>query len=284
MEPRLPSPLMEIDDDRLGGVRLLLKRDDLLHPEVTGNKWRKLIGNLGHDRVLGFGGAHSNLIRALASAGRLMGFETVGVIRGEERLPLNPTLAHAVACGMRLTYLDRATYRLKHTPAVTDALRERFGTFHLLPEGGSNPAAVRGCAGIAREVGDAADVVCCPVGTGGTLAGISAGLSGPRRAVGFAVLKGAGFLNDEVARLQRETLGEVKDNWSIDLDHHFGGYARVPRELEEFAADFEVRHGVAVERIYVAKMLYGVLAMARDGRFAPGTRVAAVVTGVPWTG
>ncbi|SDG20125.1 1-aminocyclopropane-1-carboxylate deaminase [Sinosporangium album] len=273
---------MEIEDRRLPGVRLLLKRDDLIHAQVTGNKWRKLSGNLGHERVLAFGGAHSNLIRAVASAGHLLGFETIGVIRGEEHRPLNPTLAHAVACGMRLTYLDRTTYRLKHTQPVIDALRARWGPFHLLPEGAGNAAAVVGCAAIAEEIGDLADVICCPVGTGGTLAGISAGLTGARRAVGFAVLKGGAFLRDEVARLQREAIGRVKDDWTIELDYHFGGYARCPAELEGFAADFEARHGVPVERIYVAKMLAGIFAMVREGRFSPGTRIAAVVTGAPF--
>ncbi|MEW9548109.1 1-aminocyclopropane-1-carboxylate deaminase/D-cysteine desulfhydrase [Nonomuraea sp. NPDC050783] len=258
----------ELLDPGLGRVRVFLMHDD--------NKPRKLKHNLGSRRILAFGGAYSNLIRAVAEAGRRHGIETVGVIRGEEHLPLNPVLARAAACGMTLTYLDRATYRRKHTEEVRAALRARWGEdVTILPEGGSNAAAVRGCAELPGEIGVPYDVVCCPVGTGGTLAGIAAGLPEGRRALGFAVLKGAGFLAGEVARLQREAYGRTWDNWSIDLDHHFGGYARTTPELEEFAA----RHGV--ERIYVAKMLLGVVGLARRGAFEPGTRIVAVVTGQP---
>ncbi|GLW97827.1 1-aminocyclopropane-1-carboxylate deaminase [Microtetraspora sp. NBRC 16547] len=276
----MPSPIEEVRDERLGGVRLLLKRDDLIHPEISGNKWRKLKYNLGPGRVLTFGGAYSNHIRAVAAAGAAYGFETIGVIRGEEHLPLNPSLAYAVSRGMRLTYLDRSTYRRKHTPEVIDALRAEFGDFRLLPEGGSNAAAVRGCAEIPAELDaqlDSYDLVCCPVGTGGTLAGIAAGLAPGREAVGFSVLKGGEFLAGEVARLQREALGRVTGNWRIECGFHFGGYARSRPELEEFASDFAVRHGLRLDLIYVAKMMYGIYALARE--LAPGTVVVALITG-----
>ncbi|GAA2205555.1 pyridoxal-phosphate dependent enzyme [Nonomuraea monospora] len=254
----------------LGQVRVFLLHDD--------NKPRKLKYNLGHTRLLTFGGAWSNHIRAVAEAGARHGIETIGVIRGEEHLPLNPALARAAACGMTLTYLDRDSYRRKDTEEVLAPLRARWGgDVTILPEGGSNPAAVRGCAELPGEIDGDYDVICCPVGTGGTLAGISAGLPEGRRALGFAVLKGAGFLAGEVARLQRETYGRTWANWSINLDYHFGGYARTTPALDAFAAE----HGV--ERIYVAKMLYGVLDLARRGAFAPGTRVVAVVTGQPST-
>ncbi|MGA4989671.1 1-aminocyclopropane-1-carboxylate deaminase/D-cysteine desulfhydrase [Nonomuraea bangladeshensis] len=258
----------ELLDPGLGQVRVFLMRDD--------NKPRKLKYNLGHRRILAFGGAWSNLIAAVAEAGLRHGIETIGVIRGEEHLPLNPVLARARECGMTLTYLDRATYRRKHTEEVRAALRARFGAdVAILPEGGSNAAAVRGCAELPAGIGVPYDVVCCPVGTGGTLAGIAAGLPEGKRALGFAVLKGAAFLEGEVARLQREAYGRTWSNWSIDLDHHFGGYARTTPELTEFAA----RHGV--ERVYVAKMLLGVVDLARRGVLAPGTRVVAVVTSPP---
>ncbi|GGO66531.1 1-aminocyclopropane-1-carboxylate deaminase/D-cysteine desulfhydrase [Nonomuraea cavernae] len=257
----------ELLDPATTSVRVLLKHDD--------NKTRKLRYNLGHARVLTFGGAYSNHIRAVAAAGRRHGFETIGVIRGEERLPLNPSLAYAAACGMTLTYLDRAAYRLKDTPEVLARLRERWGEVFVLPEGGSNAAAVRGCAELPGEIADDYDVVCCPVGTGGTLAGIAAGLPPGKRAIGFAVLKGAGFLVDEVARLQREAYGRVWDNWSVDLDYHFGGYARSTPALDGFIAKYQV------EGVYVAKMLYGLVDRVRQGAFADGTRVVAVVTGQP---
>jgi 1-aminocyclopropane-1-carboxylate deaminase len=285
----LPSPLQEVHDDRLArhDVRLLLKRDDLIHPDLAGNKWRKLKYNLdaarraGHRVLLTFGGAYSNHIRATAAAGRLFGFETIGVIRGEEHLPLNPVLDFAVRQGMRLTYLDRTTYRRKTDPDVIERLHRRYGDFYLLPEGGSNPPAVRGCAEIPAEIETGYDVICCPCGTGGTLAGIAAGARPEARAIGFAVLKGAAFLVDEVAELQRRTYGRVTGSWRIDLDQHHGGYAKRTPALERFAADFARRHGLRPDLVYVAKMLFGVFALAETGEIAPGSTVVAVITGRP---
>ncbi|MEU0492468.1 pyridoxal-phosphate dependent enzyme [Nocardiopsis sp. NPDC006139] len=281
---RLPSPLEEVRDPRLRGVRLLIKREDLIHPEVPGNKWRKLHRNLvraheaGAATLLTFGGAYSNHIRAVAAAGRACGFATVGVIRGEEHRPLNPVLEYAAAQGMRLVHLDRATYRNKHTPGVIAGLRERFGDFHLLPEGGSNAEAVLGCVPVAAEIDTDFDVLCCACGTGGTLAGVAAGLGPGRRALGFAVLKGGGFLADEVRRLQREA-GVSGGNWEVETGYHFGGYARCPDGLRAFIDDFRDRHGLEPERVYVAKMLAGIYDLAARGRLRPGTTVVALVTG-----
>jgi 1-aminocyclopropane-1-carboxylate deaminase len=283
-----PAPLVEVADERLArrGVRLLLKRDDLLHPELPGNKYRKLRPNLvaaveaGHGTLLTFGGAYSNHLRATAAAGRLLGLRTVGVVRGEELAtrPLNPSLARAAADGMRLHFIDRATYRRKAEPDVLALLLRRHGPAYVLPEGGSNPLAARGCADLGREIGDAADVVAVACGTGGTLAGLAAGLPATADAVGFAVLRG-GFLNHEVLRLQEEAFGGRRGRWRVEDRFHHGGYARTTPALDAFADDFAARHGLALDRDYVAKMLHGVVVLAGEGAFAPGTRVAAVVTG-----
>jgi 1-aminocyclopropane-1-carboxylate deaminase len=287
---RLPSPVQELQDDRLRerGVRLLLKRDDLIHPEVPGNKWRKLQYNLaaakaqGHNRLLTFGGAYSNHIRATAAAGALFGFATIGMIRGEEHLPLNPVLAAATADGMQLAYLDRSTYRAKSEAAVVQQLRERWGRCYVLPEGGSNDLAVQGCTDIAAEIQDQvpeAGIVCCPVGTGGTLAGIAGGLAPGQQAIGFAVLKGAGFLNDDVDELQRQAFGSPRGVWSIELGYHFGGYARRRPDLDDFIDDFAARHGMVLDWVYVARMMAGIFDLAAAGRFPAGSTVVAVVTG-----
>ena len=284
---RLPSPVQELVDDRLArhGVGLYLKRDDLIHPEVPGNKWRKLRLNLaaaaegGYATLLTFGGAYSNHIRATAAAGGLFGLSTVGVIRGEEHTPLNPSLAYAVSRGMRLAYLDRGAYRRKDSPETTNALRARFGEFYLLPEGGSNELGVRGCAELPREIDVGFDVICCACGTGGTLAGIAAGLRAGQRALGFSALKGGQFLAAQVEDLQRRAFGAGSGNWTIECGFHFGGFARTTPELEAFVSGFQARHGLVLERVYVAKMLAGVFALADQGAFAPGTTVVAVVTG-----
>lgn len=282
----LPSPLVELRDERLQrrGVRVYLKRDDLIHPEVPGNKWRKLKYNLaaakdqGHSRLLTFGGAYSNHIRATAAAGHHFGFETVGVIRGEEHLPLNESLAYAVGRGMALTYLDRATYRRKTEPDVLAALVKGFGPCYVVPEGGSNGPGVRGCAELPSEIGIDFDVVCCATGSGGTVAGIVAGLDGRQRALGFAVLKSGQFLDDEVRRLQRAGFGRQTSNWALDYDFHFGGYAKRKPELNAFIEDFESRHGVRLDWVYEAKMMYGLFERVASGEFACGTTIVAVLS------
>ncbi|MPZ65687.1 MAG: pyridoxal-phosphate dependent enzyme [Pseudonocardiaceae bacterium] len=279
--------MQELDDQRLRerGVRLLLKRDDLIDAEVPGNKWRKLKYNLltaeeqGHPTLLTFGGAYSNHVRAVAAAGQACGFRTIGVIRGEHTEPLNWSLTHATSQGMQLTYLDRETYRHKHEAGVLDELRDRFGDFYLLPEGGSNALAVRGCAELPAEITTAFDVICCACGTGGTLAGIASGLKPGQRALGFAVLKGGHFLDDDVAALQQQAFGAATDNWKINQEFHFGGFVKRTTKLDHFIADFQRRHGLHLDWIYVAKMLYGIFALAERGDIPSGTIVIAVVTG-----
>jgi 1-aminocyclopropane-1-carboxylate deaminase len=282
LDVRLPSPLVELIDDRLEprGVRLYLKRDDLIHPEIPGNKWRKLKYNLaaareqGHTRLLTFGGAFSNHIRAVAAAGYYTGFATVGVIRGEEHEPLN-----AASRGMRLTYLDRSTYRRKSDPAVVAALLDEFGPCFVVPEGGSNALGVRGSAELPAEITTGFAVICCACGTGGTLAGVAAGLrESAQRAVGFAVLKGGQFLDEEVRRLQRDAFGSATSNWSIDYDFHFGGYAKRSAHLNEFIADFKARHGVTLDWVYEAKMMYGLVARIGAGDFPVETTIVAVLS------
>lgn len=283
----LPSPLEELRDDRLTktGLRLLLKRDDLISPDIPGNKWRKLKYNLesarkqGHQALLTFGGAYSNHIRATAAAGYYFGFATLGVIRGEEHLPLNPSLEYAVRGGMRLAYLDRTAYREKMSPQVIAMLHRRFGDFYLLPEAGSNADAVRGCAEIPGEIDCEFDLACCACGTGGTLAGLAHGLGPGQRALGFSVLKGGAFLMRDVAGFQCQAYGAVSGNWSIKCDFHFGGFARRNSALDQFIADFEARHALSLDWVYVAKMLYGIFALAQEGSFPDGTTIVAVITG-----
>ncbi|MBC2868090.1 pyridoxal-phosphate dependent enzyme [Streptomyces mexicanus] len=288
--PRLPSPVQEVADDRFArrGLRLLLKRDDLIHPELSGNKWRKLVPNLraaAGRRIVTFGGAHSNHLRATAAAGRLLGVETIGVVRGQELAdrPLNPSLARCAADGMRLHFVDRSTYRRKAEPDTLAAVLRAVGAedAHVVPEGGSNALAVHGCRALGAELGECADVVAVACGTGGTLAGLAAGLPEGRRALGISVLKG-GFLTAATQALQEQAFGARRGTWSLDDRFHCGGYARTTPELDAFAEDFADRHGVPVERLYVAKLLYALVALADEGAFPRGTTIAAVVTGRPF--
>ncbi|MFI9356536.1 1-aminocyclopropane-1-carboxylate deaminase/D-cysteine desulfhydrase [Streptomyces lydicus] len=293
LRPRLPSPLQEIAEEPFArrGVRLVLKRDDLIHSALPGNKWRKLEPNLraaaaaGERTLLTFGGAWSNHLRATAAAGRLLGFATIGVVRGDELAgaPLNDSLARCAADGMRLYFLDRSRYRRKTDPDVLAALHDRFGAFRVIPEGGSNSLAAQGCTELGRELRGVADTAAVACGTGGTLAGLAAGLGSDGQALGIPVLKGGRphFLQGTVEELQRAAFGGPRGTWRLDDRFHCGGYARRTPELDAFADAFEQRHGLALERIYVAKLLYGLTTLAEEGAFPPGSTVAAVITGAP---
>ncbi|MEU8889631.1 pyridoxal-phosphate dependent enzyme [Streptomyces sp. NPDC048442] len=289
LRPQLPSPLTPVEDDRFDrhGVRLLLKRDDLIHPDLPGNKWRKLEPNLraaAGRPLLTFGGAYSNHLRATAAAGRLLGFPTVGVVRGDELAgrPLNPSLAQCAADGMHLCFVSRTDYRRRADPGFLAELLPGtpFPEAYVVPEGGSNATAARGCTALGQELHGAADTVAVACGTGGTLAGLAAGLAPGQRAIGVPVV-GGGFLDAEVRALQNSAFGGAVGDWTLADGFHFGGYARTPPALVDFASDFEGRHGVGVERLYVAKMLYALVALVGDGAFSRGTRLVAVVTGRP---
>jgi 1-aminocyclopropane-1-carboxylate deaminase len=285
-----PTPLQRLTDTRLerAGVTLWIKRDDLIHPGIPGNKWRKLKHNLeaaraqGADTLLTFGGAFSNHIYATANAGAAFGFRTIGLIRGERHDPLNPVLQHATNCGMELHYVSRDEYRLKHTAEFQRELA-RFGDHvYVLPEGGSNDLAVRGCAEIIDEIDMPFDAICCAVGTGGTLAGLIAGLSSHRdsaSALGVSALKGGGFLREDV----RNLLARVESNsgvaWDIALDYHFGGFARVKRPLVEFVTEFNQQHDFELDPIYTGKMMFGLFDLIERGRWPSGSTVIAVHTG-----
>jgi len=272
------------------GVRLLLWRDDLLNPNLPGNKARKLKYNLlaakaeGHTRLLTFGGAYSNHLAAVAAAGRLHGFETTGLVRGEAHRPLSPTLARCAADGMALHYLDRTTYRRRAEPDFLAEMRQQFGPAYLLPEGGTNPLALRGVAELIGELCQHTDfdALAVAAGTGGTLAGLALGLAQaghPARALGVAALKGADFLRADIDALTLATAGRVLSNYELHTGYHYGGYAKLPAELRAFVQQFEADYGVLLDPIYTGKLLAGVLDLIGLGHFAPGSTVVAVHTG-----
>jgi 1-aminocyclopropane-1-carboxylate deaminase len=266
-------------------ISLFIKREDLNHPHLSGNKWHKLKYNLQEARrqkkktLLTFGGAYSNHIYAVAAAGKIFNFTTVGIIRGEEHLPLNPTLSFAKEKGMELFYLDRTSYRKKRSPEIINQLQEKFGDFYLLPEGGTNELAVRGCSEIISQIEIDFDYICCACGTGGTLAGLISGLNGNNFALGFAVLKGASFLKDNVRSLLQISIGNSFKNWDINLDYHFGGYARVNSALMDFVNRFTFLTNIQIEPIYTGKMLYAIYDLVSKGYFKVGSSIIAVHTG-----
>lgn len=289
----IPPPTQQISSEILtqAGVELFILRLDLMHPWVNGNKWFKLKYNLltakeqNYTKILTFGGAYSNHIYATAAAGKLLGFHTIGVIRGEERLPLNPTLSFVVEQGMQLVYIDRDTYRQRHTPELQEHLRQRFGEVLIIPEGGCNVNGVRGCTEILSEVTAKFDTVCVACGTATTLAGLTLALQPQQRSLGFPVLKNGDFLRQDINNLLTQYLDSglpVPANtpapWELVCDYHFGGYAKVNDQLVSFGEEFTYTYGIPLDYVYTAKMFYGVMDMIRKGFFA-GDRLLLVHTG-----
>lgn len=277
------TPIQEIQDPVLdqAHVRLLIKREDLNHPFVSGNKWWKLKYNLAEAKnqkkrtLLTFGGAYSNHIFATAAAAHELSLKAIGIVRGEETLPLNETLAFAKSRGMELQYISREAYRTKTNPEFIKALQDQLGDFYLIPEGGTNALAVQGVEEFAQTLGYDFDYVCCAVGTGGTLAGLIKGLPNDKIILGFSSLKGGEFLNAEV----NQWLKKPSQNWSIITDYHFGGYGKTTDELISFQKRLLSHQHVLFDLVYGSKMMSGIFDLIQKNFFKPGSTILAIHTG-----
>lgn len=280
----LPSPLQRLLDPEINGfgVDLWIKRDDLIHPQVSGNKWRKLKYNIddaqkkGFTKILTFGGAFSNHIYATAAAGHIFGMETIGIIRGERVEPLNSTLAFAESMGMKLHFVDRETYRLKSEAEELEKYEKQFGPVYIIPEGGANALGVKGCEEILPEIEIPFDYICCACGTGTTLAGIINSIGENQHAIGFPILKAETFLENEV-HPKLTYIDPTK--FCLNNEYHFGGYAKWNAELEEFMDRFEKFHDIHLEPVYTGKLFYGIYELIKMKRFPEGSRVIALHTG-----
>ncbi len=285
----IDTSVFEIFDDVLekGQLRLFIKREDLNHDFVSGNKWWKLKYNLqkakelGHETLLTFGGTFSNHIYATAAAAKELGFKSIGVIRGEKILPLNETLAFAESGGMKLHFVTREEYRSKTSSEFMDHLKKTFGDFYLIPEGGTNELAIKGCAEFAREKlsGLDFDFFCLPVGTGGTMAGIVAGLEGKKKVIGFSVLKNGNFLEEEIKKLIKDFSGKEFQNWRIETDYDFGGYAKHTNELDQFILRMSQQHKLPLDFVYTGKMVAGVFDLISKNYFPKGSKIVMLHTG-----
>ena len=281
-----PIPVQAIEDDCLerAGVRLSVLRLDLVDPVISGNKWFKLKYNLarandlGQRTVLSFGGAWSNHLHALAETGRQHGFQTIGLVRGDIPCPLNACLQDASDAGMQLIAVDRTSYAQKHLPEFLAQLRNRFGDFYLVPEGGANREGILGCAEVASLYDqDQFDLVCLSCGTGTMLAGMASASRVPL--LGFQALKAKGYLETTVNSHFRNFGISPVCPWSINEDFHFGGFARINEKLMRFLTVFEDRHDIPLEPVYSAKMLFGLYEMINKRDFFPRNCSILVVHG-----
>ncbi len=263
-------------------VRFAVWREDLNHPFISGNKYWKLKYNLekakelGKSSLLTFSGARSNHIYAFAAAGKAFGFETIGVVRGDECRELSPTLKFATECGMKIYQVSREQYRNKTDGSFLAELSEKFGDPFIIPEGGSNELAVKGCSEMIENLQFSPDFLCSAVGTGGTLAGMIRGKKGNSQILGFSALKGGGFLKKDIENLLGD---EVLTNWEIIDQYHFGGYAKCTPELVSFINDFKEQFSIPLEPIYTAKMIWGILDLISKDFFPANSEIIAIHTG-----
>lgn len=262
-------------------ISLYIKREDLLHPIISGNKFRKLKYNLTHaknekkEMLLTFGGAFSNHILAVAAAGKEHGFRTIGIIRGEElkdTVSENPTLQKAQDLGMIFEFVDREIYREKNNPKFIRQLADKFGDFYLIPEGGTNDLAVKGCEEILTVNDEKFDYICCAVGTGGTISGLINCSKNSQQVLGFPALKG-GFLREDICRFAS------KSNWDLITEYHFGGYAKVSEELIQFINEFYQKHKIPLDPIYTGKMMFGVIDLIHKNYFPENSKILVIHTG-----
>jgi len=266
-------------------VSLSLKREDLIHPYISGNKYRKLKYNIAfakannYTTLLTFGGAYSNHIAATAVAGMKYDFNTIGIIRGEElamdldkTLEENTTLAQAVSCGMKLIFISRESYKQKEEASFLASLKKEYPEAYILPEGGTNDLAIKGCEEILTLQDLSFDYICCAMGTGGTIAGICNASSPSQKVIGFPALKGD-FLKSELQKMTNTS------HWELQQAYHFGGYAKVTQELVNFINEFNKTYHILLDPIYTGKMMYGIFDLISKGYFPQNSRILAIHTG-----
>jgi 1-aminocyclopropane-1-carboxylate deaminase len=248
---------------------------------VSGNKYRKLKYNLAeakkqnHKQILTFGGAFSNHIAAVAFAGKDNGFKTIGVIRGEElanKIQENPTLLKAQEAGMKFLFVTREHFREKENQLFLDKLHAKYGDFYLIPEGGTNQLAVKGCEEILTAEDFAFDYICCAVGTGGTISGIINSAKLHQKVLGFPALKGD-FLSNDIRKFAKN------DRWELITDYSLGGYAKVTPEYISFLNSFYQNTNIPLDPVYTGKMVLGVMQLIEQNYFPEHSKILLIHTG-----
>lgn len=283
------EPYLQIFDHpvfNVAGIEVSVLREDLNHPFVSGNKWWKLRDNLSAAKnsglpVVTFGGAYSNHIFATAAACKELGLRCYGIIRGDDGHTDSPTLVFARNCGMILHRVSREQYRNKTHFEFIEHLKSQVGGFYLVPEGGSNSLAVRACADWGRKIlnqyGQQFDALALPVGTGGTMGGLIAGFNGKKIIHGFSVLKNGAFLTEQINAFLKDRSSEQSNSWKLHTEYHFGGYGKPNDDVFSFIKNQQ--SVLPLDVVYTAKMLLGIIDLAKKGIFERGYRLLAIHTG-----
>lgn len=290
---KLPSQLQKLDNSLLKekNISLSIKRDDLIHEHISGNKWRKLKYNLLHAvnekkaGIITFGGAFSNHLIATAFAANASGLKSVGVVRGEDADENNPTLIFCRENGMIIKKITREEYKAKEEDGFLKLLHHEFENHFVVPEGGANFYGMNGCLEIVNEIEEDFDFITTSCGTGTTLAGIIAGLKENQKAIGFSALKGGDFFQEEIEKqlyyfsFDKEWVNDIKNKFRIETNYHFGGYAKTNTELFDFINWFEKEFKILLDPVYTGKMMFGLFDLIKKDYFKSGAKIIAVHTG-----
>lgn len=291
---KIPSPIQAVQHPILAraGVSLFIKREDLIHPAISGNKWRKLIYNLQvikQQNAVGFvtfGGAFSNHISACAFAAKVAGVNSIAFVRGHEADINNPTLSFATRCGMRIIPISREAYKTKNTPEFLAKINANYPNYLIIPEGGSNVMGAKGCTEILPEIKGDFDFVACPMGTATTFTGLLASATGRTKLLGFPAVKGGLYLRDDVHNLLYQMTRKnimpptfTPVQWEIIPEYHFGGFGKVNKPLVEFMNAFFASTKIPLDPIYTGKMLFGLFDKIAQNHFVSGTKILAIHTG-----
>lgn len=282
----LPSPIHRFSFEEFPDREILIKRDDLIHPQVSGNKWRKLKYNIqyaidnGYEGVLSFGGAFSNHLYALAAACNLAGLKCNAYVRGDGFDSNNPTMKFLREQGAELTFLDRNTYRKKTQLDFIADIHEQWPNYYIVPEGGSNDLAVLGVGEVMEEVYDQTKeqeelLIFSGVGSGSTITGITKGLRPQDKAIGILAVN-----DSSLPAKIKNRLGEMEQNkLQLDLNSHLGGFGKTTPDLIKFINRFYTRTGIPLEPLYTAKVVYRLLAKLREDAIMESKTILVMHTG-----
>lgn len=265
------------------GIDLHVLRLDVIHPQISGNKWFKLKYNLEHalnnnfKTIITFGGAYSNHIVACAAACNYYQLNAVGIIRGDRVVPLNHSLMFAEQCGMQLNFVSRKDYKLKREEEFINSIKEQYPDAYIIPEGGANKLAVIGCAEIYEYIPDDTELITLACGTASTMAGIVSAAKSYQKVMGFSVLKGGEFLRQNLCEFLNET-ELVDQNFSINTEYHFGGYAKFNQQLIDFINYFYGHTNIPLDFVYTGKMMYGLLDLINKDEIKQ-KKIVAIHTG-----
>ncbi len=275
---QIPSPLQEIYSSLWAeqNIRILIKRDDLIHPIISGNKWRKLNEyiQLAQQRreysILSFGGAYSNHLYSLAYIGHKMDIKTIGIVRGEElNEKSNPFLQQISQWGMNLHFISREAYRKKEIPKTLD-----LAPYLVIPEGGYGDLGLKGMKNLAEEIEKEIkpDYLITAMGTGTTGLGLSQYTSS--NVVGILTLQNKKEIEEHIVEHSINT-----SKIELFSDYIFDKYAKKQQILDDFCNEFEKSHQIKIEPIYTGRMFYGLYELIKQKYFKSESTIVALHTG-----